>query len=239
MAIEPARDERATVRIVDLGRVGYAEALAVQRLHHTEVLEARASGAPESGRLLLVEHAPVVTLSRRPGADAHLLASPDRLAALGIEVAETDRGGDITYHGPGQIVVYPIIDLNTLGLRVHAYLRLLEQAAIHTCQRWGVRTGRDPEATGVWTLDEHDVPHAKIAAIGIRVRRWVTLHGMAFNVRTDLSHFSHIIPCGLAGRPVTSLEHELGDRCPSTDEVRDDLAARLCALLDSSSSPSA
>src|SRR5262249_23731675 len=160
-----------------------------------------------------VEHdPPVITVTPRAG--VNLLASPEALAAAGIEVEETDRGGDITYHGPGQLVVYPILDLNLLKLRLHEYMRMLAAAVIDTCAAFGVRARRDVCATGVWVpRGDADASNgtcgsltdAKICAMGVRVRRWVTMHGLALNVTTDLSHFSHIVPCGLVGRPVTSL----------------------------------
>lgn len=199
----------APFEVVDLGRMPYAEALERQRQSHEVVVAAREAGNPRTGVLLLVEHdPPVITVSRRPEATRHLLASRDLLASKGVEVAETDRGGDITYHGPGQLVAYPIFDMNTLGLNLHAYMRLLEQTIIDACAAMGVRATSDPGATGVWTVDDRGAPHAKIAALGVRVRRWVTMHGLALNVTTNLDHFGFIVPCGLAGRPVTSLERE-------------------------------
>ncbi|MBX3317101.1 MAG: lipoyl(octanoyl) transferase LipB [Phycisphaeraceae bacterium] len=213
----------------DLGQMAYAEALAVQRDHLEEVLAARESGAPEIGRVLLVEHPPVITISARPDAARHLVADPTTLESSGVRVEQTDRGGDITYHGPGQLVVYPILDLNTLGLRLHDYMRLLESATIDVCRQWGVSAVRDPVATGVWvTRDEADqTPHAKVCAMGVRVRKWVSMHGLALNVTTDLSHFQLIVPCGLVGRPVTSLQQVLGERCPAMAEVKQAMCASL------------
>jgi lipoyl(octanoyl) transferase len=167
----------------------------------------------------------VITVSRRPGARTHLLADEARLAREGVTVAETDRGGDITYHGPGQLVVYPIVDLNRLGLGLHAYMRALEGAVIDLCADLGLDAARDPAATGVW------IGPSKLAAMGVRVRRWVTLHGLALNVTTDLSHFDLIVPCGLAGRGVTSIERELGGRCPAMDIVKQELGRLLGVRL--------
>lgn len=201
--------------IVDLGRMSYEAAYEAQLRCHAEVLAAREAGSPEAGRVLVVEHdPPVITVSRRPGARAHLVATEAQLAAAGVVVRETDRGGDITYHGPGQVVVYPILDLNVVGLRLHGYMRFLEQAVIDACRGWGVEVGRDSCATGVW------VGSSKVCALGVRVRRWITMHGIAVNVRTDLSHFDLIVPCGLAGRGVTSLERELGASCPTVETVK-------------------
>ena len=218
--------------MIDLGRVGYADGLEVQHAHHAEVLAGRERGAAEVGRLLLLEHdPPVITVSRRPGARAHLVASDSALTRAGVEVSETDRGGDITYHGPGQLVAYPIIDLNRLGLGLHAYMRMLEEIAIGVCARFGVEAGRDPGATGVW-VGAGAGAGAKICAMGIRVRRWVTLHGLALNVTTDLSHFDLIVPCGLAGRSVTSLERELGDACPPMEAVKRAMGERFVGEIE-------
>ncbi|MCC6322380.1 MAG: lipoyl(octanoyl) transferase LipB [Phycisphaerales bacterium] len=214
---------------IDLGRTSYAAAYERQLAHHAEVLAARDSGRPEIGRILLVEHhPPVITISRRAGASAHLLAPPEELARRGVTLAETDRGGDITYHGPGQLVVYPILDLNLVRLGLHDYMRLLEQAVIDCCERIGIATHRDPAATGVWVNGD---PPAKIAAMGVRVRKWVTMHGLALNVSPDLSHFALIVPCGLVGRTVTSIEREIGPTHPAMPEVKRELVAALTAQI--------
>ncbi len=216
-------------RVVDLGRLSYADGCAAQTRAHAEVLAAREDPSPTSrapGVILLVEHdPPVITVSRRPGARDNLLATPAMLASLGVEVAETDRGGDITYHGPGQLVVYPIVDLNALGWSLHRYMRELEGAVIRACARWGVEGRRDPSATGVW------IGGAKVCAMGVRVRRWVTTHGLALNVAPDLGHFDLIVPCGLAGRPVTSLARELGDASPTMDVVKAAVVEELRAAM--------
>lgn len=210
----------------DLGRIGYAEALEIQRTRHAEVVAARgaAPGQDHPGfRILLLEHdPPVITLTRRPGIREHLLATPQLLAADGIQVVETDRGGDITYHGPGQLVAYPILDLNLLGLRIHPYMRLLEDVVIGTLAAFGVEAGRDPDATGVW-IDPQEPTARKIAALGVRLSRWCSMHGLALNVDPDLGHFGLIVPCGLHDRSVTSLRAELGESCPPMEEVREEL----------------
>ena len=198
----------------------YSAAYRVQCDHAEEVLAARHTGDPEIGRILTVEHDPVITVSSRASARANLLATPERLAALGVAIAPTDRGGDITYHGPGQLVVYPILDLNRLNLGLHDYMRLLEAAVIDVCARLGIDAARDPTATGVW-VGAH-APRAKVCAMGVRIRRWVSMHGLALNVGPDLDHFALIVPCGLAGRAVTSMEQELaaaGRPCPSMGDV--------------------
>jgi lipoate-protein ligase B len=229
----PRRD--APIRVIDLGRMPYADAYALQVAHHEEVLAARDAAArtpAEPGRVLLVEHdPPVITVSRRPGAEAHLLASASTLSAMGVQVEPTDRGGDITYHGPGQLVVYPILDLNALNLRLHDYMRLLEQAVIDTLTGYGVAAARDTAtgagggATGVWVGDQ------KVCAMGVRIRRWVSMHGLALNITTDLSHFNLIVPCGLVGRGVTSLAQLLGAACPPMERVKEDLVERLRVRL--------
>lgn len=225
------------LRVIDLGRMGYREAYDLQTALVEEVLAARAAGRPELGRLLLVEHDPVVTVSRRKTAAANLLATPEALTEAGVAVEPTDRGGDITYHGPGQLVVYPILDLNALMLRLHEYMRLLEQSVIDALAEWGVEGRRDPEATGVWV--EHHGRLAKIAAMGVRVRRWVSMHGLALNVEPDLRHFQFIVPCGLAGRPVTSLREVISERTPSLAEAKDAVVASLKRQIAAAASQAA
>ena len=218
--------------VTDLGRLGYADAYAEQVACVDRVISGRASGAlvgARIGKVLLVEHDPVVTVTRRPGAAGHVLAGAGQLERLGIEIHETDRGGDVTYHGPGQLVVYPIVDLNRLNCRIHEYLRLLEAVVIETLAEFGVVGERDESATGVWLRDGDRL--AKVCAMGVRVRRWVTMHGLAINVDPDLAHFGVIVPCGLVGRPVTSLREILAEACPSMDEVKRVLIDRLRAAL--------
>ncbi len=218
------------ISVTDLGRLDYARAYERQAALNEAVLARRDEPGSLPGELLLVEHDPVITLTRRPAAAGHVLASEELLAQRGVALAHTNRGGDVTYHGPGQLVAYPILDLKRLGLGIHDHVRLLEASVIDTLGAFGVRGERDPEATGVWVV--HDGIPAKICAIGVRVRRWVTMHGLAINVRPDLSHFDLIVPCGLHGRTVTSLQRLMGDDAPSMDRVKDELArainTRLC-----------
>lgn len=207
----------------------YSEASRTQLEHVEEVLAAREAGHPELGRLLTVEHPAVITLSSRPSARANLVATPEALARAGVAVASTDRGGDITYHGPGQLVVYPILDLNALNLGLHAYMRLLEDAVIDACGTLGVAADREAGATGVWTGGE------KICAMGVRVRRWVSMHGLALNVSPDLSHFGLIVPCGLRGRGVTSIAAVCaaqGRPCPTMAEARAAVIGSLAAKVE-------
>ncbi|MCE9591227.1 MAG: lipoyl(octanoyl) transferase LipB [Planctomycetes bacterium] len=216
------------LRVTDLGRMAYPAALELQRRTHQHVLD-----GIDPPTILLVEHDPVITVSQRKESPAHLLASRERLAELGIDVQPTDRGGDITYHGPGQLVVYPILRLTDYGLNVGGYMRLLEQAVIDAAAAFGIEALRDPPNTGVWV--RIGVPATgelrKIAAVGVRVKRNVTLHGLALNVTTDLSHFDTIVPCGLPGRSVTSLAALLGGRVPAMDAVKRAVTAALGRAL--------
>ena len=186
------------LEVRDLGRFGYAAAYEIQR----ERVEQRKHGLIPD-QLLLVEHPHVLTLGRN-GHMSNVLASEEVLRRAGIEFHHTDRGGDITYHGPGQIVGYPIVDLREWKRDVGAYVRSVEQALIDALAEFGIAGGREQGATGVW------VAGAKIAAIGVHISRWVTSHGFALNVTTDLSYFQYIVPCGLT-KPVTSMR-ELGFR---------------------------
>lgn len=200
-----------------LGRTGYREAAVLQH----DLVQARLRGAiPDT--FLLLEHPPTITLGRASHAE-HLIAPESVLAARGIEVHETSRGGDVTYHGPGQLVGYGIVDLRDHGRDVALYLRRLEAALIALLAGRGVAAGRHPEHTGVW------VGGSKIAAIGVRVDRWVTSHGFALNVATDLSHFDLIVPCGIRGRGVTSLERlAAAGPAPASPDDALECAARDC-----------
>jgi lipoyl(octanoyl) transferase len=202
VAVEAAVGE-LTVR--DIGRMPYAQAFALQQ---------RLVGQRKCGeicdQLLFVEHPHVVTMGRN-GRNENLLASPELLERAGIQFHSTDRGGDVTYHGPGQVVGYPIIDLREWDRDVVKYVRALEDVLIAVLAEFGIRGGREPGATGVW------VNGAKVAAIGVHVSRWVTSHGFALNVDTDLSYFRYIVPCGLT-KPVTSLR-ALGCEATRTEVV--------------------
>lgn len=216
--------------VIDLGRIAYPAASLLQNEHVERVVASRQSPAPIPGVILLVEHEPVITVSRRPTAAGNVLASPAALAAAGVVLADTDRGGDVTYHGPGQLVVYPIIDLNAHHLRIVDYIRLLEAGILDALSSLGVTGNTDPAATGVWIARAPEPP-AKIAAIGVRIRHWVSMHGLSINVTPDLGHFDLIVPCGLHGRPVTSLERELGAGCPPMSRVKSAITEALQARL--------
>jgi lipoyl(octanoyl) transferase len=203
-----------------LGLIPYTEALALQR---ALVEERRASRGTDL--LLLVEHPPVLTLGvKGDGGRSHILVTPEALEARGIEVSETGRGGDITYHGPGQIVGYPIIDLNPDRRDVHRYVRDLEEVLIRTVGDLGITATRIPGLTGAWVGQE------KLAAIGVRISRWVTSHGFALNVTTDLTHFDLIIPCGIADRGVTSMAR-LGSTA-SRHEVEARIVEQFCHVFE-------
>jgi lipoyl(octanoyl) transferase len=208
-----------------LGTVSYAEALAMQR---ALVEERRADRVPDL--LILLQHPPVITLGvKGDGGRSNVVATPDRLAELGIAVEETGRGGDVTYHGPGQIVGYPILDLRPDRQDVHRYVRDLEDVMIRTCAGYGLEAGRIAGLTGAWLGVENGVAE-KIGAIGVRISRWVTSHGFAFNVSTRLDHFQLIVPCGIADRGVTSLEKGTG-RTISIEEVEDRLIENFAAVF--------
>jgi lipoyl(octanoyl) transferase len=200
----------------------YAAALAVQ-----ENLASERKQGQGTDHLLFVEHPHVVTIGRN-GSDANVLASPELRLQKGIELYESDRGGDVTYHGPGQIVAYPVMDLRAWKRDVGAFVRAIEQTLIDTLEEFGIRAARIPGLTGVWTA-KSDVQPAKIAAIGVHLSRWVSTHGWALNVTTDLRYFDFIVPCGLK-MPVTSMER-LGVKA-DPEAVKRALARHFGRLFD-------
>ncbi|HXI30803.1 MAG TPA: lipoyl(octanoyl) transferase LipB [Vicinamibacterales bacterium] len=223
---EPAHG-RIDPRILSVRRLGvvpYEEALALQRA----LVEDRRAGRI-GDTLLLLEHPHVITVGvRGDGGRSHILATADTLAARGIGVFETGRGGDVTYHGPGQLVGYPIVDLNPDRRDVHRYVRDLEEVLIRTAADYGIDAGRVPGLTGVW------VGRDKLAAIGVRIARWITSHGFALNVSTRLDYFNLIVPCGIADRGVTSIEQLLG-RPVELAEVADRVAGHFTNVFEFSS----
>jgi lipoyl(octanoyl) transferase len=208
------------LQVCRLGLIPYDVALDLQR----ELVADRQAGRADD-TLLLVEHPAVLTVGvRGDGGRSHILATEEMLTARGMQVFETGRGGDVTYHGPGQVVGYPILDLKPDRCDVHRYVRDLEEVLIRVAGDFGIETGRIPGLTGVWTGGD------KLAAIGVRISRWVTSHGFALNVTTDLSHFDLIVPCGIADRGVTSLDR-LGS--PATrPQVEDRIVARFCEVFE-------
>lgn len=206
---------------VPLGQLGYEQALELQR----NLARDRISGAIPQDLLLLVEHPPVVTLGRS-SKQKHLVASPEFLQSKGVELFEVERGGDVTFHGPGQLVGYPIIDLKRHRQDLHWYLRKIEEALINSLDDYGIPGERNTAYTGVWTRGK------KIASIGVHARDWVTWHGFALNVSTDLSYFDLIVPCGIDGVVMTSIARELGSDDISMQDVRDRVTARFAAAFD-------
>ena len=198
------------IEIQRLGAVSYADALELQaRL----VAERKAGAIPD--QLLLLQHPPVITLGVKTRNDrSHVLATDESLRARGVEIYETGRGGDVTFHGPGQLVGYPILDLKPDRCDVHRYVRDLEDVLIRAAATFGIDASRAPGLTGVWVGSD------KLAAIGVRISRWVTSHGFALNVTTDLSHFDLIVPCGIRGRGVTSMQRLLGRTVEMADVER-------------------
>jgi lipoyl(octanoyl) transferase len=204
-----------------LGLMPYGQALDLQR----QVARARISGAVPEDVLLLVEHPPVVTKGRS-SKDQHLLASPELLAARGVELFEVERGGDVTFHGPGQLVGYPIIDLKQHKKDLHWYLRQVEEALIVALGELGIAAERQAGLTGVWTSGR------KIASIGVHARDWVTWHGFALNVNTDLSYFDLMVPCGIQSVTMTSVRSELGVAEVSMDQVASGVASAFGRVFD-------
>jgi lipoyl(octanoyl) transferase len=204
-----------------LGVVRYQDALALQR---ALVEERRALHVPDV--LLLLQHPPVITLGvKGDGGRSNVVAAASRLAELGIDISETGRGGDVTYHGPGQIVGYPILDLRPDRCDVHRYVRDLEEVMARVCADYGLRATRHEGLTGTW-IDEK-----KIGAIGVRISRWITSHGFALNVNTNLDHFNLIVPCGISNRGVTSLHRATG-REVSISEVENALIRHFCDVFE-------
>ncbi|MBT2556381.1 lipoyl(octanoyl) transferase LipB [Hymenobacter sp. ISL-91] len=234
----PGQSRQVLVR--RLGMVGYETTweLQEQLLAETLALKTQNRLAAEAGQpvvatpnhLLLCEHPPVYTLGKS-GKPEHLLLDDAGLAAHGATFHRINRGGDITFHGPGQLVGYPIFDLDNFFTDIHRYLRLLEEAVILTLADYGLRAGRIAGLTGVWLDFEEGAPNPrKICALGVKCSRWVTMHGFALNVNTNLSYFGHIVPCGITDKAVTSLQRELGYAVPVA-EVQERLMPHLATLF--------
>ena len=234
---------------VDLGTIGYHEALAVQQKYFDSLLAAKRGGGEISGgerngcemsgdesggpgragypagnKLILCSHPHVYTIGRS-GDRRNMLAGDGTLEKVGAQLIETGRGGDITYHGPGQLVGYPILDLEQFGLGVKEYIHAVEETVIRTLHRWGIDAGRLRGATGVWLEGQR-----KICAIGVKVSRWVTMHGFALNVSTDLTYFGYINPCGFTDKGVTSMEKET-ENTVSQQEVKEVLVGEFRDIL--------
>lgn len=234
--------------VLDLGRISYDQAYQKQLEIHQAVLDNR-----RCDTVLLVEHDAVITVSRRRHAGKNLLAAPDQLAKMGIQLRETDRGGDVTYHGPGQLVVYPIVKLQTRGLNVRRYVCALEQSVMDTLAVFSVQGRRLKGKPGIWVSVPEgsgfsDTPAppgpsslgpsslasssgGKLAAIGVRIKRNVTMHGLALNVTTDLAHFDLIVPCGLSDCRAVSMASILGPDTPSMNQVKGAMTEALARNL--------
>ena len=211
--------------VVGIGRMAYAEALDLQRA----VASARISNKLRHDVLLLVEHPPVITLGRSFHKE-HLVASHEELAKRGIDVFEIERGGDVTYHGPGQLVGYPIYCLTEHLPDLHKFLRQIEDAIINAIDDFGLAGRRRDELTGVW------INTRKIASIGIHVKKWVTWHGFSLNVTTNLADFDFIVPCGIEGVEMTSMQRELEERTPRDlwGKTADSVVRAFCEVFDQS-----
>ena len=216
----PSIEEQRTLEVSRLGLIGYEDALALQKA----LVEQRKRGEIPD-QLLLLEHPDVITLGVKTRNDlSHVLETPEALAAKGVGLFETGRGGDVTYHGPGQLVGYPIFDLKPDRCDVHRYVRDLEEVLIRAVAEFGIQAGRIAGLTGIWVGQE------KLGAIGVRISRWVTSHGFALNVNTDLSRFGLIVPCGIADKGVTSMQRLLGRQIPMA-EVEDSVIRAFRAVF--------
>ena len=215
----------------DLGITAYEKAWEYQKTCHEEIVRAKIGDVDSNvpNRFLFCEHPHVYTLGKS-GQESNLLVNPDFLKSIDATFYKTDRGGDITYHGPGQIVGYPIIDLEQLKMGVKSYIHTLEECIILTLDEFNITAGRMENATGVWLDTKIRDKSRKICAIGVRVSRSVTMHGFALNVNTDLKYFDYIHPCGLADKGVTSMEKELGNGI-SLEDVRRLLKKHFCRLF--------
>jgi len=220
-----------------LGLIDYKEAWDLQESllkaatdQKTENRKAGEEIAKPENHLLICEHPHVYTLGKS-GSEDHLLLNADALKAKEATYYKINRGGDITYHGPGQIVGYPILDLEQFFTDIHKYLRFLEEAVIDTLAEYGIKAGRIKEYTGVWIDEEQPEKARKICAMGVKCSRWVTMHGFAFNVNTNLDYFNNIVPCGIKDKDVTSMERELGVKM-NMAEVEEKLKANIARLFD-------
>ena len=223
------------IQVKELKKTSYQPAWDFQEKLLKEIVDLKIlnrrneTNKPTPNYFLWVEHPPVITLGKS-GAIDHLLLNEEQLQDRGIEYFKTNRGGDITFHGPGQVVGYPILDLENFFTDIHKYLRLLEEMVILTLKDFGLEGTRSPGETGVW-LDVGTPFARKICALGVKASRWVTMHGFAFNVNTDLAYFDYIVPCGLQGKGVTSLKAELKKEI-SLKEVKEKLAKHFQNLFE-------
>lgn len=223
-------------QFIDLGLIGYQEAWDYQTALFNKTLDVKALNRqraeddqlPTENYLIFCEHPHVYTLGKS-GDQKNLLVSVDKLPAIGATYHHINRGGDITYHGPGQLVVYPVLDLENFFTDIHRYMRLLEESVIQTMAHYGLTGERIEGLTGVW-MGKKDQPR-KISALGVKMSRWVTMHGLSFNIHPQLSYFNHIVPCGIQDKTVTSMEQESGKK-PNMDEVKQMMKANIFSLFE-------
>lgn len=232
------------VQVKDLGKIDYQECwdyqtellngIAAHKLENRKILrEGRSKDLVRAteNHLLFVEHPPVYTLGKSGSMD-NVLLSETTLQERGIQFYKINRGGDITYHGPGQVVGYPILDLDNFFTDIHRYLRTLEEMIILTMADYGLKGERLEGSTGVWMDTDNPLKVRKICAMGIRCSRWITMHGWAFNVNTDLSYFGNIVPCGITDKAVTSLNKELGEKVIDVSKVKQRLSHHFANLFE-------
>lgn len=223
-----------------LGLIDYKEAWNYQTTLFDGIIATKVNNRKQEAKrptvnyLLFCQHPHVYTLGKS-GDDTHLLADQQKLLEIGADFYRINRGGDITYHGPGQIVGYPVLDLENFFTDIHKYLRLLEEAVIATLAEFNIAAGRIEGLTGVWIDHDGDEPR-KICALGVKTSRWVTMHGFAFNVNTDLTYFEHIVPCGIDDKAVTSMERELGTR-QDLQKVEEILKIKIASLFSMKLNP--
>lgn len=230
-------NQNKTTKVFDLGLIDYKQAWDYQTNLFQSILDEKSQNRslpnneqqPTSNYLLFCEHPHVFTLGKS-GDEKNLLVKKENLHTIGATYYHINRGGDITYHGPGQLVVYPILDLENFFTDIHKYMRLLEESVIQTLAEFNIRAGRINGLTGVWIDFINETKARKICALGVKTSRWVSLHGLAFNINTQLDYFNHIVPCGIDDKAVTSLEKELG-RQQNVDQVKSVLKQKLAELF--------
>lgn len=226
------------VKFIDLGLIDFKQAWDYQEKLFNEIVQQKINNRnqlsniqhPTSNILIFCEHPHVYTLGNS-GKQQHLLISEQQLKEKNASFYKINRGGDITYHGPGQIVAYPLLDLDNFFTDIHKYLRFLEEIIILTLAEYGIKSGRSKGETGVWLDGENPLKARKICAMGVRASRWVTMHGLALNVNTDLNYFGNIIPCGITDKAVTSMEKELGQKI-NEEEVKQKLKKHFADLFE-------
>ncbi|MFZ5972265.1 MAG: lipoyl(octanoyl) transferase LipB [Bacteroidota bacterium] len=223
-------------RFIDLGTIDYQQAWDYQTKLFNEILEIKKENRNQPGNeqptpnyLLFCEHPHVFTLGKS-GDEKNLLIPRSELPSVGASYYAINRGGDITYHGPGQLVVYPVLDLENFFTDIHKYMRTMEESVIQTLAHFQIKAGRIAGLTGVWLDGEHKKDARKICALGVKTSRWVTMHGLAFNVNTNLDYFKYIVPCGIDDKAVTSLHHEV-QHAVNMEEVKEKMKAHLAALF--------